>query len=144
MIFFLLPDLPLSAFFLTKSERIIAVKYVAGNKTGIKNKAFDLKQGMLAFKDLKAVLLFISVFAAAIPNGVVNSFSAIIIKDIGFSQTMTTELKSVSDAVVIISLIISGAIILNVPNSRLLTSTAANILYTVAAACMAYLPQEQK
>lgn len=144
VIFFLLPDSPSSAFFFTKSERIIAVKRVAGNQTGIKNKVFDLKQGMVAFKDPKAILLFISVFAAAIPNGVVNSFSAIIIKDMGFSQTMTTELKSVGDAVVIISLIIGGAITLNVPNSRLLTSTAANILCTVAAACMAYLPQEQK
>ncbi|KAJ5987744.1 Major facilitator superfamily domain general substrate transporter [Penicillium waksmanii] len=144
VIFFVLPDSPSSAFFLTKSERIIAVKRVAGNETGIKNKAFDTKQGMVAFKDPKAILLFISVFAAAIPNGVVNSFSTIIIKDMGFSQTMTTELKSVGDAVVIVALIIGGTITLNVPNSRLLTSTAANILCTVAAACMAYLPREQK
>ncbi|GAB1205324.1 hypothetical protein APSETT445_003997 [Aspergillus pseudonomiae] len=144
VIFFVLPDSPSSAFFLTRPERIIAVKRVAGNETGIKNKAFNKKQGMVAFYDPKAIMLFISVFAAAIPNGVVNSFSTIIIQDMGFTQTKTTELKSVGDAVVIIALFIGGTITLNVPNSRLLTSTAANILCTVAAACMAYLPRSMK
>ncbi|KAJ5291631.1 Major facilitator superfamily domain general substrate transporter [Penicillium angulare] len=144
VIFFVLPDSPSSAFFLTKYERIIAVKRVAANETGIKNKAYDVKQGLLAFRDPKAILLFISIFAAAIPNGVVNSFSTVIIEDMGFSTTKTTELKSVGDAIVIVSLVIGGTITLNVPNSRLLTSTAANILCTVAAACLAYLPREEK
>jgi len=144
VIFFVLPDSPSSAFFLTKPERIIAVKRVASNETGIKNKLFNKKQGMVAFSDPKAILLFISVFAAAIPNGVINSFSTIIIKDMGFTQTKTTQLKSVGDAVVIVALFIGGTITLNVPNSRLLTSTGANILCTVAAACMAYLPRSMK
>ncbi|KAL2863970.1 major facilitator superfamily domain-containing protein [Aspergillus lucknowensis] len=143
VIFFVLPDSPSSAFFLSQPERVIAVKRVSANETGIKNKAFNQKQALTAFMDPKAILLFISVFAAAIPNGVVNSFSTIIIQDMGFSTTKTTELKSVGDAVQIIALIIGGTITLNVPNSRLLTATAANILCTTAAACMAYLPREQ-
>ena len=141
VIFFVLPDSPSSAFFLSKPERVLAVKRVASNETGIKNRAFNVKQGLVAFTDPKAILLFVSVFAAAIPNGVINSFSTIIIKDMGFTTTRTTELKSVGDAVVIVSLIIGGAITLNVPNSRLLTATAANVLCTVAAGCMAYLPR---
>lgn len=141
VIFFALPDSPSSAFFLSKKERILAVKRVASNETGIKNKAFNKKQGLVAFVDPKAILLFISVFAAAIPNGVINSFSTIIIKDMGFTTTKTTELKSVGDAVLIVALMIGGVITLNVPNSRLLTATAANILCTVAAGCMAYLPR---
>ncbi|GES63188.1 MFS transporter [Aspergillus terreus] len=128
VIFFVLPDSPSTAFFLTKPERIIAIKRVAANQTGIKNKSFDKRQGLVALTDPKAILIFISVFAAAIPNGVVNSFSTIIIQDMGFSTTKTTELKSVGDAVLIVALVIGGTITLNVPNSRLLTSTAANIL----------------
>ena len=70
----------------------------------------------------------------AIPNGVVNSFSTVIIRDMvspgpeslsqkltcvkGFSTTRTTELKSVGDAVQIIALIIGGAVTLNVPNCQ--------------------------
>ncbi|KAL4937913.1 hypothetical protein BDV06DRAFT_215511 [Aspergillus oleicola] len=141
LIFFGLPDSPSTAFFLSKEERIIAVKRVSANETGIKNKSFNKKQALTAFIDPKTILLFIAVFAAAIPNGVVNSFSTIIIQDMGFSTEMTTELKSVGDAVQIVGLIIGRIITLNVPNSRILTATAANILCTVAARCMAYLPR---
>jgi hypothetical protein len=34
----------------------------------------------------------------------------------GFSTTMTTQLKSVGDAIQIVGLLIGGTIILNVPN----------------------------
>ncbi|KAK6072927.1 MFS transporter [Seiridium cupressi] len=152
VVWFLLPDTPSKAWFLKERERIIAIKRVSTNETGIKNKSFDKKQIAVAFWDPKGIILFISVFAAikadsstgtrrAIPNGVVNSFSTIIIQDMGFSTTMTTELKSVGDATQIVALIISGFIVLNIRNSRLLVSTAANILCTVAAACLAYLPR---
>ncbi|OIW34271.1 MFS general substrate transporter [Coniochaeta ligniaria NRRL 30616] len=141
VIWFLLPDSPSSAWFFNQRERLVAVKRVSGNETGIKNKSFDKKQVSVALTDPKAILLFISVFAAAIPNGVVNSFSTIIIRDMGFSTTMTTELKSVGDAIQIVALFIGGAITLNVRNSRLATASVANLLCTLAAALMAYLPR---
>lgn len=140
--FFALPDNPAHARFFNHRERVIAVKRVAGNEIGIKNKSFNSKQAVLAFYDPKVILIFSSVFAAAIPNGVINSFSTVIIRDLGFDTTKTTELKSVGDAVQIIALLIGGTITLNVSNSRLLTATAANLLCTICAACMAYLPRE--
>lgn len=141
VIFFLLPDSPSNAYFLKPHERIIAVKRVASNEYGVKNKHFDKKQAMLSFYDPKVILLFICVFAAAVPNGVVNSFSTIIIRDMGFGTTRTTELKSVGDACQIIALLIGGTIMLNVRNSRLAVATGANILCTVAAALTAFLPR---
>lgn len=116
VIFFFLPDNPSTASFLTPRERIIAVARVAGNGTGIKNKHFEKKQAWLAFYDLKTVLLFLSVAGAAIPNGVITSFSTVIIRDMGFTTTKTTALKSVGDAVQIAGLYIGGTITLNIPN----------------------------
>ncbi|KAI0598677.1 major facilitator superfamily domain-containing protein [Biscogniauxia sp. FL1348] len=140
---FCFPDAPSNARFLSHRERIAAVKRFSANGTGIKNKSFNRKQALVvAFHDPKAILLFVSAFAAAMPNGVVNSFSTIIIRDLNFSTGRTTELRSVGDAVQIVALFIGDAITLNVPNSRLLTSTAANILCTVSAVCMACLPPE--
>ncbi|KAH8159970.1 hypothetical protein CIB48_g8275 [Xylaria polymorpha] len=141
VVWFVLADSPSNASFLNHREKLIAVKRVAGNETGTKNKNFDMKQVWLGFTDIKAILLFISVFAAAIPNGVVNSFSTIIIKDLGFSTEKTTELKSVGDAVNIVALLIGGTIILNVPNSRLVTATVANLLCTISAATLGFLPR---
>ncbi|KAI8290103.1 hypothetical protein K4K60_006850 [Colletotrichum sp. SAR11_57] len=136
VIWFLLPDSPSNAFFLNHRERLVAVKRVSENETGIKNKAFDKKQALLGSFDPKTLLLFTSVFAAAIPNGVVNSFSTVIIRDMGFSTTQTTQLKSVGDAVQIVALLIGGTVILNVKDS-----SVANLLCTISAACMAYLPE---
>ncbi|KAL6399584.1 hypothetical protein AUP68_16989 [Ilyonectria robusta] len=144
VIWVFLPDSPSNARFLNHRERLIAVKRVASNETGIKNKAFDEGQVLLGFTDPKTLLLFTSVFAAAIPNGVVNSFSTIIIRDMGFSTTNTTQLKSVGDAVQIVALLIGGSVILNVPNSRLITATVANLVCTISGACLAYLSSENK
>lgn len=141
VIFFVLADTPASAFFLTKRQRLVAVWRTAGNEMGIKNKEFKMSQAIMTLYDPKTILIFVSVFAAAIPNGVVQSFSTIIIRDMGFSTLRTTQLKSVGDAVQVIALFIGGAITLAIKDSRLITATAANVLCTVAAACMAYLPR---
>ncbi|KAF7329110.1 MFS general substrate transporter [Mycena kentingensis (nom. inval.)] len=141
-IWFLLPDSPASARWLTPRQRILAVQRVAGNQLGIKNKKFKREQVWVAAKDVKIWILFTSVFAAAIPNGVVSNFSSIIIKDMGFSTTKTTVLKSVGDITQIVALVIGGIITLNFKNTRLLASSAANIICVTAAAVMAYLPRQ--
>jgi MFS family permease len=64
VIWFLMADSPSNAHFLNKRERLLAVKRVAGNQTGIKNKHFDKGQIFVGFLDPKTILLFISVFAA--------------------------------------------------------------------------------
>ncbi|KAK0479698.1 major facilitator superfamily domain-containing protein [Armillaria novae-zelandiae] len=141
-VFFLLPDSPASAHFFSPEYRVLAVQRVAGNQLGIKNRKFKKEHILVSATDPKIIILFISVFAAGIPNGVVSNFSSIIIKDMGFSTTKTTVLKSVGDMVQIAALIIGGVITLNVRNSRLMAATAANIICVVSAACMAYLPRE--
>ncbi|KAJ7131866.1 major facilitator superfamily domain-containing protein [Mycena crocata] len=143
VIFFFLPDSPASARFLKPHMRILAVQRVAGNQLGIKNKKFKREQVIVAIKDPKIWILFTSVFAAAIPNGVVSNFSSIIIKDMGFSTSKTTLLKSVGDITQIVALLIGGIITLNFKNTRLIASTSANIICVVFAACMAYLPRHK-
>lgn len=64
VVWLLLPDSPANAAFLSHREKLVAVRRVADNETGIKNKAFDKKQIKLGFLDPKTILLFISVFAA--------------------------------------------------------------------------------
>jgi hypothetical protein len=63
-VWFVLPDSPSNAYFLNQRERLVAVKRVASNDMGIKNKSFDKKQIKLGFLDPKTILIFVSVFAA--------------------------------------------------------------------------------
>lgn len=53
VLFFFLPDSPASAPWLTKEEKIIAIKRVAGGGTGTKNKVWKREQVLEAFKDPK-------------------------------------------------------------------------------------------
>ncbi|KAJ7463042.1 hypothetical protein FB451DRAFT_1495235, partial [Mycena latifolia] len=110
--------------FLTPHLCVLAVQRVAGNQLGIKNKKFKRQQVRVAgaflapppseVKDIKLWILFSSLFVAAILNGVVS-------KDMGFSTSKTTVLKSVSDITQIVALIVGGVITLNVKNSALVT-----------------------
>ncbi|KAJ7625894.1 major facilitator superfamily domain-containing protein [Roridomyces roridus] len=143
LLYFLLPDSPATAYFLSPRMRILAVQRVASNQLGIKNKKFKREQVWFAFRDVKIWILFSSVFAAAIPNGVVSNFSSVIIQDMGFSTTKTTVLKSVGDITQIVALLVAGFITINFENTRLIVTTCANIICVVAAACMAYLPRDK-
>jgi len=64
IVYFFLPDAPSNARFFNQRERIVAVKRVSQNETGIKNKFFDKKQIPVACMDPKMILLFVSVGAA--------------------------------------------------------------------------------
>ncbi|KAL0571424.1 hypothetical protein V5O48_010540 [Marasmius crinis-equi] len=143
-VWFALSDSPANAWFLSEHDRILCVKRVSSNQTGIKNKHFRMEQVWVAIRDPKIIILFISIFAAAIPNGVLSSFSTQIINEMGFSDTKTTVLKSVGDMLQVAALFIGGAITMKFENTRLITSTGANIICTVAAACTGYLPTEKK
>ena len=50
-----IPDSPASARFLTPHEKVIAIKRVAGNRTGTKNTVFKQEQVREAFRDPKYV-----------------------------------------------------------------------------------------
>jgi sugar phosphate permease len=141
ILWFCLSDTPSTAKFLKPTERLIAIARVATNTTGIKSPTLDIDQALSSFTDWKTHLIFLSTFAAAIPNGVINSFSTVIIRDLGFSTTRTTQLKSVGDAINVLSLLVAGTITLNIPNTRLLVSSFVNLLCTASAACVAFLPR---
>jgi hypothetical protein len=75
-IFFLLPDAPQTAWFLTEEDRDKAVKRVEENMTGIKSDQWKMHQCIEALLDIKAWLLFIIQIAGQIANGGVQSVSS--------------------------------------------------------------------
>ncbi|KAF7299931.1 MFS general substrate transporter [Mycena chlorophos] len=136
VVYVVLPDSPVSARWLTPRQRVLAVQRVAGNHLGIKNRRFKREQVWVALRDVKIWILFVSVWGAAIPNGVVSNFSAIIIEDMGFSQTKTTVLTAVGNIILIVALVLGGLITLNGANMRLFAATTANLIRVVAAVTM--------
>ncbi|KAK7024730.1 putative transporter [Favolaschia claudopus] len=138
IILFFLPDSPASARFLKPEMRVLAVQRVAANQLGIKNKKFKTEQVWVAGANFSSVIMyaFLLLFGSVNLRALDSSS-----KDMGFSTTKTTVLKSVGDITQIVALVVGGIITLNFKNTRLLASTGANIICVVSAACMAYLPR---
>ncbi|OWZ49238.1 allantoate permease [Cryptococcus neoformans] len=99
MLFFALPDSPVTAWFFSHEERLTAVARVKGNNTGMINRHFDRSQMWEALLDPKTWWFFLFTFVCNIPNGGLNAFSTAIIKGFGFT-TLETTLMSVPWGVV--------------------------------------------
>ncbi|KAF9036441.1 MFS general substrate transporter [Hymenopellis radicata] len=143
-ILLMLPDSPVTAPFLDDRQKAIAIKRVAENKTGIKNKTFKLYQAVQAFQDPKTWLLILAAVGAQIPNGVVTNFSSIIISNMGFTQFQTTLLDIPGSIIQTLSIVGGGYLASKFKNSRAIVMFIANATTIIAAACLTYAPQEQK
>lgn len=138
-----IPDSPASARFLTPHEKVIAIKRVAGNRTGTKNTVFKQEQVREAFRDPKLYILFVAGIAAQIPNGVVSNFSSIIISGFGFTVLQTTLLDIPSNVFQILSLMAGGYIASHYRNSRTIVMTIGNVTCIVAACALTYAPRHE-
>lgn len=70
VVFFILPDNQVTAWFLDDSEKRVAIELVRNNNTGIHNKTFKPDQFKEALLDFKTWLLFFLSFLINVPNSV--------------------------------------------------------------------------
>jgi MFS transporter, ACS family, allantoate permease len=75
LLFFILPDTPATAWFLTRDDHVKAVERVRDNMTGIKNQEWKREQMIEALRDPKVWLTVITMLSANIPNGGVGNVS---------------------------------------------------------------------
>lgn len=86
MIFLVLvPDTPMSAWFLTHEEKLLQVERIRSNKQGFGNTHFKWHQLKEVFQDVRTYLYFTVMVLTEIPNGGITTFSSIIVKNMGFT-----------------------------------------------------------
>lgn len=93
-IFFLLPDTPMSAWFLSPTDRTKAVIRIDDNMTGITSDTFKWYQCWECLIDPKTWLILIINVCGCIPNGAEQGFTTIVIRGFGFSTLNTLLLQS--------------------------------------------------
>jgi MFS family permease len=93
VLFFFLPDSPVTAPLLTQKQRRWAVERLRENQTGVENKHLKRYQVVEAFKDPKIYLFFLLGVVGNIPNGGISNFGTLIIKGFGFSTLVTTLMQ---------------------------------------------------
>jgi len=105
VLFIFLPDSPVTAKFLSQTEKRIAVERLRGNQTGVENKHFKWYQVREAVLDYKTYFFFLIAFFANVPNGGISNFGTIIIQGFGYSTLVTTLLSIPYGVIIVLSIL---------------------------------------
>lgn len=103
LFWFLFPDSPTSAWFLSAKERAQAVQRIRVNQTGIENKHFKYPQFVETVKAPKTWLLVFIAGASNIVNSLTNQ-RQLIVSQFGFNAIQTTLLGCVDGVVEILTI----------------------------------------
>jgi ACS family allantoate permease-like MFS transporter len=112
-LWWLLPDSPMSATFLSERERLIAVERLKSNKTGIKNTHHKKAQVKEALVDPKVWLLVAAVFIHNMTNSLQSNFTGIIIKGFGYTTYQ--------------------AVLLSIPGPAILTVVMLSVMFFLSS-----------
>ncbi|KAL6914725.1 hypothetical protein FSST1_012485 [Fusarium sambucinum] len=80
-----LPDTPMKAKWLTSSEKVALLKHVSVNQTGIQSRKFRPKEIFEALCDPQLYLMLLSVVLLSVSSGVVTTYSATLIRNLGYT-----------------------------------------------------------
>ncbi|KDQ28582.1 hypothetical protein PLEOSDRAFT_1039770 [Pleurotus ostreatus PC15] len=89
IVFFVLPDSPTTARFLTHDEKIVALERLRANNQGTESKEWKWDQVLDLALDPKTYLWFALLFLCALPSGGIGAFGPLIIQGFGFNQFQT-------------------------------------------------------
>ncbi|PYH80634.1 allantoate permease [Aspergillus uvarum CBS 121591] len=136
------PDNPMTSR-LSHEEKIMAIERLRENRTGIENKQFKWNQFLEVFTDPQAYLIAIIVAASNISNAAISSFSALIIKNFGFT-TKETELLTIPGGVVSVISILSGTYLAGRFDQRCLCVLGILGCGLLGGCLMAFAPTDNK
>jgi predicted MFS family arabinose efflux permease len=83
--FVLLPDTPMQARWLSDREKVALLKHVSINQTGIASRKFRPREIVEALMDPQMYLMVLTVVLLSINSGVVTTYSATLIRNLGYT-----------------------------------------------------------
>ena len=101
-LFYVLPDNPASARWLTPEEKLMAVERTRGNQQAVENKIVKWYQVREALTDPKTWLYALFSIATNIPNGAITNFGNIVITSFGYTSRQSLLLGTPCGAVEIV------------------------------------------
>ncbi|SMY25838.1 unnamed protein product [Zymoseptoria tritici ST99CH_1A5] len=94
-----LPDTPMDARFLTKSERKVILQHVSVNKTGIANPRFEISQLKAVFLDPQVWLLVATVVVLLTMGTITGAYGTAMIRGFGYSSKKAALLNMPGGAI---------------------------------------------
>lgn len=141
---FLLPDTPMTGYFLAKEDRLKAVLRVRENRTGIKSQVYKNKQFIEALCDPAAWLLVLFVVGTTIFGGGVAAFLPLVIRGMGFSTLNTYLLQMVVVLVSAVSVLAATAAASYLKNARTLIMAVCYLIGLAGLIMVRQLPASMR
>lgn len=142
--FFFLPDSPLSARWLTPSERVFAHKRPQKSVHSFKSNVWKWNQFWEAIRDPKSWLLFLYMVAATIPNGGLTAFGSLVTVGFGFSTFETLILGMPSSGIAAFCVLFFSYLAGRIPYSRTIIIAFLMMLSIAGTLMIMLLPTSQK
>ncbi|KAG1775687.1 major facilitator superfamily domain-containing protein [Suillus placidus] len=133
---FFFPDSPTNAWFLTPAERVIAIRRLKENQTGVENKHFKKDQGFEGPKDMDLC----SLCRARSDTELAQQSTANHRDIIGFSALQTTLLSCVDGFMEVATIWTGVMIVSRIPNSRAYVGAVYFIPALVGVLMIEFLP----
>ncbi|CAA7262313.1 unnamed protein product [Cyclocybe aegerita] len=140
---FLFPDSPTNAWFLTPAERATAVRRLKENQTGVENKHFKKDQMIEALLDPKTWLFALFSALDNVPNSLTNQ-RQIIVSSFGFTPLQTTLLGCVDGVIEIVTIWTGVTIAARIPDSRAYVGALYMVPNVLGVFLVNFLPWENK
>lgn len=117
---FWMPDSPVTAWFLTEEERVVAVERLRSSQTGVRCHVIKMPQVLEALRDVKVLLVFIMMGSAYTINGAVSGFGPLIVSTFGYTPLESILLQFPLGGLCVFSTILTGYLASKIPNIRIL------------------------
>ena len=118
VLFFCLPDSPLTTKGLTEDERAIALRRLERNNAGTISRTFNKAQFFEAFRDFKLYSCTLIILLTGVPSGALGTFGTIVINGFGFSHFDSLALTCPIGAITALSILLAGYVTRKVSNVR--------------------------
>lgn len=136
------PDSPTKAKFLSGEERVIAIKRIKTNQSGVETKSWKWYQFREALMDPKAYIFMLYAVFANFVGGIGIQYT-LIIKDFGFKVWQTTLLNIPGGALMVITVTVSMWIFHKYPNARGWISAGSYVPSIIAAMVLVIHPNSR-
>ena len=137
----IIPDSPMTARFLTDVEKAALLKHVSVNKTGVLNTHFKTRHILEILLDVQLWLLVLITILISISSGVVTTYSAQLIKNIGYTSPQAALLNMPSGIISIFATLMVGYGVRLIPSgNRWSWVVACCIPGILGGALMSFLP----
>ncbi|KAF5572598.1 allantoate transporter [Fusarium pseudoanthophilum] len=107
-VYFLMPDSPMEAKFLSDREKVVTIERLRSNQMGIVSRQWKWEHVKESILDLKTWCWFFLVITISIPSGGISTFGSLIVKSFGYNNIQTILFNIPFGAVQMCAIIGSG------------------------------------